>query len=472
MILTETAVSFNEIEQLAQRVAFEYGRTIISSVLEELDETLRESRDKSRYNNRGKRTSVIKTTLGEVQYSRTMYNIKEDGIKIGQVYLLDEAMGVSGSGHFSELLRDLILRMCCDGAYRSAARAVSEMTGQAISHTAAWNVVQSIGKQIDEHEKHAAKLAAANRGVGTIESAVLFEEQDGIHLNLQGKDRKEHGENKEMKVAIAYDGAVKKGENRYELTNKVACANFEKSVDFVKRKDGVIAEVYNVDEVDMRFLNGDGASWIKQSKTDENVHIQLDPFHRNKAITKNVSNPEVRENITELLYAKEIDLMLHVIEVEALSTNDEDERDKYMALHTYFENNKEGLVPFYRRGLIIPAPPDGKEYRHMGCMEGNIYTIIGNRMKGGRACWSIKGGNNLARLLCLKHTNRLSAVLKNLIACVMPERYVEETLIKNNFSAAKVPPREGKGYNGFKQTLIPSSQKWLKNIAVIKPLYS
>jgi len=36
MILTETVVSFNEIEQLAQRVAFEYGRTIISSVLEEL----------------------------------------------------------------------------------------------------------------------------------------------------------------------------------------------------------------------------------------------------------------------------------------------------------------------------------------------------------------------------------------------------------------------------------------------------
>ena len=434
-----------------------------------LDETLRESRDKTKYDNRGKKPTVIKTTLGEVQYSRTLYYINEGGIKTGQVYLLDEAMGVSGSGYFSELLRDLIIRMCCDGAYRSAARAVSEMTGQTISHTAAWNVVQSIGKQIDNHEKHAAALAADNKGVGTIDSAVLFEEQDGLHLNLQGKDRKEHGENKEMKVAIAYDGALKKGKNRYELTNKVACANFEKSGDFVKRKDGVIAGAYNVDEIEVRFLNGDGASWIKQSKTDENVHIQLDQFHRNKAITRNVSNPEVRENITELLYAKEIDLMLHVIEVEALSTNDEDEREKYMTLHTYFENNKEGLVPFYRRGLIIPAPPDGKEYRRMGCIESNIYTIIGNRMKGGRACWSIKGGNNLARLLCLKYTHRLSATLKNLSTCVLPERYVEEIITT---SAAKSPPSVGKGYNGFKQTLIPSSQKWLKNIAVVKPLYT
>jgi len=472
MIVTETKISFNEIEEIAKRAAFEYGRKIISSVLEEYDETLRSNRDKKKYINKGQKTSVIKTTLGEVPYSRTLYYIYEEGTKIGQVYLLDEAMGMSDSGHFSELLRELIVRMCCDGAYRDAARAISEMTGQTVSHTSAWNVVQGIGKRLDEHEQHEALLAAENRGVGTIETGVLFEEQDGIHLNLQGKDRKKHGESKEMKVAIAYDGAVKTGKNRYELSNKVACANFESVAGFVKRKDGVIAATYNVDEIDVRFLNGDGASWIKQSNVGENMHMQLSQFHRNKAITRNVSNPEVRETITELLYAKEIDLTLHVIEVEALSSNDDDERDKYMALHTYLSNNREELVPVNRRGLIIPAPPEGKEYRSMGCMESNIYTIIGNRMKGGRACWSINGGNNLARILCLKHTHRLSTVMKSLSTCVLPERYVEEVAIKSNYSAAMIPQREGKGYNGFKQTLISSSQKWLKDIAALKPLYS
>lgn len=33
-------------------------------------------------------------------------------------------------------------------------------------------------------------------------------------------------------------------------------------------------------------------------------------------------------------------------------------------------------------------------------MESNVFTLIGNRMKGRRACWSIDGGNNLAALLC------------------------------------------------------------------------
>ena len=470
MILTETEVSFNEIEKLAQSVAFEYGRNIISSVLEELDELLSESRNKSKYVNKGKKATVLKTTLGEVTYSRTVYYIYDNGEKTGQIYLLDEAMGMTGSGHFSELLRDLIVRLCCDGTYRDAARSVSEMTGQTISHTAAWNIVQAIGTRIDDTEQYAASKAAKSEGVGTIETAVLFEEQDGVVLNLQGKDRKAHGESKEMKVAIAYDGAVKKGKDRYELTNKVACANFESVGKFVKRKDGVIAGAYNVDEIKMRFLNGDGASWIKQSKTDESVHIQLDQFHRNKAITRNVSNPSAKEKITELLYSKDIDLMLHVIEVEAQSTDDEDERDKYIALYKYFDNNKDGLVPIHRRGLKIPSPPEGKEYRRMGCMESNIYTIIGNRMKGGRACWSIKGGNNLARLLCLKHTHRLSTTLESLSTCVLPERYVEELPVK--YSATNVPPREGKGYNGFKQHFIPSEQKWFKDFAAIKPLYS
>ena len=470
MMIPENVVGFNEIERQARRIAFEYGRGMMAAALEEWDTAIRKGRDRARYVNRGRKATVIKTTLGEVEYTRTLYDVHEDGARTGRVFLLDEAMGTGGDGHYSEMLRDLIVGSCCDGAYRGAARAVSGMTGRTISHTAAWNVVQTVGGRLDARELRAAALAAESKGVGTLETAVLFEEQDGIHLHLQGKDRKKHGRGKEMKVAIAYDGAVRKGEDRYELTNKVACANFGGVEEFMRRKEGAIAGVYNVDEIAMRFLNGDGAPWIRRSGTGEDVHFQLDRFHRNEAITRNVSDPDVREKIREILYEKDIDLLLHVIEVEALSADDEDERERYMGLHKYFLSNKDGLVPIHRRGLDIPAPPEGREYRRMGAMEGNVYTIIGNRMKGGRACWSINGGNNLARLLCLRHTRRLAAALDGLDACVLPDRYSEEMAVEH--SAARVPLREGVGYNGFRQALIPSSQKWLKDIAAIKPLYS
>lgn len=103
-----------------------------------------------------------------------------------------------------------------------------------------------------------------------------------------------------MKVAIAYEGCKKAGEKRYELAGKVACASFESIGEFYKRKEGVIAERYNVDEIGMRILNGDGASWIKHSITSENVHYQLDPFHKNKAIRENVSDENMREQIFSL----------------------------------------------------------------------------------------------------------------------------------------------------------------------------
>jgi len=83
--------------------------------------------------------------------------------------------------------------------------------------------------------------------------------------------------------------------------------------------------------------------------------------------------------------------------------------------------------------------------------------------------WSIQGGANLARLLCLKHTGRLRSVLASLSATILPEQYSEEII--TGMSAKKTPKREGKGYNGFHQMLIPSSQKWFKNLAATRPVY-
>ena len=44
------------------------------------------SRDKKKYRHKGLRVDTIKTVMGEVQYKRTMYEIKEDGIKKQYIY--------------------------------------------------------------------------------------------------------------------------------------------------------------------------------------------------------------------------------------------------------------------------------------------------------------------------------------------------------------------------------------------------
>jgi len=381
------------------------------------------------------------------------------------VYLLDEAMGMTGTGFFSGVLSEQIAQSCCDGSCRSAARSVSEQTGQTVSHTAAWNVIRSLGRRIDAHERQAATLTAAGFIFGTLEMPLLFEEQDGIWLHLQGRPRKAYGSGKEMKLAIAYDGVRKVGKKRYELTNKVACANFESAGKFQKRKEGVIAGTYNTDEIEIRFLNGDGAVWIRRGMADAAVHFQLDPFHRNKAIFSHVCDPDMRREIFRLLYSKQIDDLLAYIEALSNSVEDEDEREHLVTLLTYFTR----LVPCHRRGLELPEPPEGKEYRRMGAMESNVFTILGNRVKGRRACWSIDGGNNLARLLCLKTTKKLPETMRFLISYDLPEKYTEE--IVTVLTPTKVGKSSGKGYNGFHKTTAPPTPeyKWLKGLGALKP---
>ena len=404
-----------------------------------------------------------------MEYRRSIYEVREEGAQKRFIYLLDEAMGKEGVGTISSLLAEKIIEASCESTFRAVARSVSELSGQSISHTAAWNVVQAMGRKLDAEELQAGKEAAENGGAGELETKVLFEEQDGIWMHLQGKSRKKHGKSKEMKLAIAYDGAQKVGKKRYELTNKVACANFEDVGKFVRRKEGVIARVYNTDEIEMRFLNGDGAAWIRQSQTDESVHFQLDPFHRNKAIRANVKNPEAREQIMELLYAGNIDHLMVYLEALTNSVEDEEEKEHITELWRYFSNNKDGLLPINRRGLNLPEPPASKEYRGMGAMESNIFTILGNRMKGRRACWSIDGGNNIARLLCLKFTGNLKNALKNLADRMLPERCAEELPI---LMSAKVPTHDGSGYNGYHEATCPPTPqfKWLGALGGLKPL--
>ena len=441
------------------------GRELYKATLEAWDAELHKSRDKRVYRDKGTRPTVMKTVMGEAEYSRHVYSFTNEEGRRGTVYLLDEALGKSGGGFFSEALLERIGAAVCELPYRKAAAEISSMTGQTISHTAAWKVTQRLGERVGELEDANAAKARENKGTGESIVKLLFEEQDGIWLHLQGKDRKKHGKSKEMKLTIAYDGAVKKGKNRYELTGKVACANFESVDKFYRRKEGVIAVKYNVDEIEIRALNGDGATWIKRSIDADTVY-QLDPFHRNKAIFRAAPDEDARKTMLKLLYSKQIDNLLTYIDALANSIEDEEQENTLRELHTYFSNNAEGLISYKRRGLDLPETPEGKEYRSMGAMESNVFSIIGNRMKGRRRNWSIAGGNNLARLLCLKATHKLYEVIKSM-ASHMPEKYAEEVITV--LSSTKTQKSVGTGWNGFHKSEIPMSQKWLKEFAGIKP---
>ena len=242
-------------------------------------------------------------------------------------------------------------------SYRSCAEKVSATTGQYISAMGVWNVIQSLGQQVSRDEQQLVCAHKKGQVRGAKGAPVLFEETDGVHVSLQGEARR-HRRKSEIKVGIAYDGWKKKGSNRYELDGKVVVAGFSSNKEFQEYREAAIAEMYNLDETQIRVLNGDGAPWIKNVK-DKDTYFQLDPFHRNKAIKELVPYKDVRQKIHGYLKARKVDDLLTYLEMYRDSLPDDEEVSQAEKLLTYFKGNKAGLLSYQEQGIELPQNPDG-----------------------------------------------------------------------------------------------------------------
>lgn len=69
---------------------------------------------------------------------------------------------------------------------------------------------------------------------------------------------------------------------------------------FKKLCNSTIDEIYNTDEIELRVLNCDEASWIKKSCGDNNIYFQLDPFHISQAIIRNVEDKKQSKRLMKL----------------------------------------------------------------------------------------------------------------------------------------------------------------------------
>ena len=361
------------------------------------------------------------------------------------VYLLDETLELDHVGLISTNMAELLVKGITELSYRECARQVSEMTGQTISAVGVWNVIQALGEKVCEDEAELTEAYKKGQVKGKREVPVLFEEADGVYIKLQGKDRKKEKQDKsEIKIGIAYDGWRKTGPDRYALENKVVVAGFSKAKEFQEYREAAIAREFNLDEVDQRILNADGASWIKKVK-DKSTCFQLDPFHRNKAVKEKIHEPVARDAVLELIKGEEIGEVFRYLEIYRNSLSDEAEIEDVEELIRYYENNREGLLPYQSQELELPDPPEGLEYRNMGTMENHVWSVMAKRMKHGHRSWSRRGGNHLAKILAKKCSGKLYEVTERLRRPVFEEEKVEE-LYGEILMSAKTPKKDGKGY--------------------------
>lgn len=445
-IVEENLITFKELEQKIFAYVCEVAIEMTRILLEAYDRELHAGRDTKKYRDKGCRTTTIKTVYGDVTYARHVYQTTdEEGHRVF-VYLLDESVKMDKIGLISTNLAEKIVSCVTENPYRVTADIISGTSGQRISHGGAWKLVQKLGERVSEEEELQVKQMNADEAEGSREIKVLFEEMDGVWLRLQGKDHKSIAK-QEMKVATIYEGWEKDDRSGSHLCGKRVIAGMEKSNEFHEKREAQIRSIYNADEIEYRILNGDGGSWIKDPYEPDTV-FQLDRFHIRREIKRKLNHDkEAAKAVEELFEAEKMDEMLEYIQMYADSVDTADEKDtrskKARELYQYLNNNKEGLMPYQKRGIRFPELPDGMKYGNMGVQENQNCTVITMRMKGNRKRWSVNGANNMAKLLYRKENKELAETVNRYTEALIFN--ISLTEIITTLSAAKAPKKDGKG---------------------------
>mgnify|MGYP000208643494 CR=1 FL=1 len=239
---------------------------------------------------------------------------------------------------------------------------------------------------------------------------------------------RERVKKKELKLAVSYTGWTLRPGSKKEhiVVDKTVCASFDKVKHFKKLTEATIAEKYNVDEIQTRILNGDGAKWIKATCQDQDIHFQLDPFHISQAILRSVSDKKDKKELIALFREGKVDEGLETITKMLILNNDNEKAfNKLAILYDYLVSNRDGLIPYKLRDNIeMPTPPEGIEYKNLGTMEHNICDVLAQRMKGRKMSWSVNGADNLSKILSEKFSDRLFDTVDKIYRNIIPKEVV------------------------------------------------
>ena len=446
-IIASNEIKFNELEKKVFKFVCFLGCLIIKLLLESYDRKLMDNRDKKKYRHKGLRGTSVNTVMGEVKYKRVMYEICEDGVT-KTVYLLDEVLNISAEGKVSSnLVEKVIETVPVTDSYRKSEKVIEETTNTTLSHEKIRNIVVKIGEKITNKEKEERKLFDKKQLIaGLKEVTALFEEADGLWINLQGKDRKEkleknkkkaEKENKEfnpkmkikteLKLHVMYEG-WKKDDARHSLVNKQYIAGIMKPKEIAKLRDARVYTQYDESKIKLRVTNGDGAKWTKGITVKGGIY-QKDQFHIMQEIVRDVPK-EYRNILIELINKKEFDKIQPAIDGLKYELGGEYKVVKKLnKLQSYLS----GDLDRYQDLVEVPEAPEGIEYRNMGTQESQIFSKLKKRFCSGRKAFSIYGANALSKVCVLSEKFKIDELEEPIPIDTSVEDWIKE--IENNVKA-------------------------------------
>ena len=280
---------------------------------------------------------------------------------------------------------------------------------------------------------------------------------------------------------MTYEGWENVGTNRFALVGKEYVSGYMTGEEMAEITNANLYSKYNMSKVELRVLNSDGGSWIKQLVTAGVVH-QADNFHIREKISTHVRETEDVNILKEMFWKREYKEMLEYVEVLKYKYNGEiEEIEKLNKLKTYLEKRQDSIAryndnPEVKKKLAKFSKRTGLKYKNMGCQESNNYSLITRRFKRRRMSWSKDGSENLAKVIATYASESCTDIMENLNLQILPKEFIEyaQKHIREIEEDIKRKKRNSKhlGYE-FKQGKItyPNIRNILKDVPISELAY-
>lgn len=407
---------------------------MLNYVLEELEETIRESaeiREKYTIHKRAVSRKIL-CSFGELEYERTYYKNKLDG---SYIYLLDNLLDIEKGQRIETNLRSKLYKNSTKMSYQEA---VNIFTDGKISRQSVLNIIKETEK-IDNLE-----LEIPERK----EIEEVYIEADEDHVATQTKG------NKEIKLISVYEGKEKESKKRRKTIKKRSFTGTMDPEEIWYDVLDYLDQAYDIDKVKTIYIGGDGASWIKTGiKIIPKSKYIIDSYHLSKYI-KLITDRYLLEtgDILEIEKLEEaIKTTNHHQYKEALK-NMEESTETTLQLtnaYKYLRNQWQGIKNKIKNPEIKISA------------EGQVSHILSSRLSSRPLGWSEEGMDKMSRMRVYQDNG---GDLEKYYLKKRKEKHKETRIIKLDEKVSKSKKSSyNNNYGGTNiEILNKSSGKWLK----------
>jgi len=270
-----------------QEDIFELGRNILQEVIEDIDDKLRSSGvRKKEWEVVRKDPGSILTSFGTLRYGKTYFKPQKGG---SRKYLVDKIVGIDPHDRVSSDVVINAAEEAIESSYRKGGKKAAYT--DEISKQSVMNIIHSIEVVQPEIEV-----------IGKKEIKILYIEADEDHVALQGKNTKKENNKKVRRISMprlvyvheGIDYEKSSGKRKVLKNTRYFGGEYKNSEVLWLEVAQYIDEVYMMDKVDVIYLSGDGAAWIKQGLGwIPKSKFVLDGYHLNKYVKEATAHLDV-----------------------------------------------------------------------------------------------------------------------------------------------------------------------------------